>query len=300
MDNEEKQGRKCIITRDIAGKLNLDETYVFMCLLFKSDYRTGESHVLRKTLCKVTGIKDEDTITKYTSKFQELKYLDKSSVKGYNEEANRISTSITYMIDIPVTNWVRFDSKLLAEDIPNKLKAFLVLLKCLCLNNTNVTYYSKSKIAQLLNMDRGTVSKYIKMAIEHDKLVEGDKFFMITDENIMVDLPEQVIEETNKVYGIIRDYCIKQNVIPPPYDAKLASHLLQMRFNTPEDVLKRDMENNKYRSVEDYKYYSLVYNLPIHCKNLPKQINSLQYFIKAFLGKKKQVDKCYTTKTITL
>lgn len=138
-------------------------------------------------------------------------------------------------------------------------------------------------------MDRGTVSKYIKMAIEHDKLVEGDKFFLITDENIMVDLPEQVIEETNKVYGIIRDYCIKQKVIPPPYDAKLASHLLQMRFNTPEDVLKKNIENNNYRSVEDYKYYSLVYNLPVHCKNLPRQINSLQYFIKAFLGRKKEL-----------
>ena len=64
-----------------------------------------------------------------------------------------------------------------------------------------------------------------------------------------------------------------------------------MRFNTPEDVLKKNIENNNYRSVEDYKYYSLVYNLPIHCKNLPRQINSLQYFIKVFLGKKKEVNK---------
>lgn len=48
MTNEQKKSRKVFITRDIAGKLNLDETYVFMWLLYKSNCRTGESHVLRK------------------------------------------------------------------------------------------------------------------------------------------------------------------------------------------------------------------------------------------------------------
>ena len=48
MVNEEENRNYRIITRDIAGKLNLDEVYVFMCLLFKSDYETGESHVLRE------------------------------------------------------------------------------------------------------------------------------------------------------------------------------------------------------------------------------------------------------------
>ena len=85
-------------------------------------------------------------------------------------------------------NWVRFDASLLTEEIPNKLKAFLVFLKCLCLNNTNVTSYSKNKIAQLLNMDRGTVSKYMEMAIKEGKVLEISKVFFLAGVNILVDL----------------------------------------------------------------------------------------------------------------
>ena len=43
MANEEEKKDYRIITRDIAGKLNLNETYTFTWLLFKSDYRTAES-----------------------------------------------------------------------------------------------------------------------------------------------------------------------------------------------------------------------------------------------------------------
>ena len=287
MTNEQKESRKCIITRDIAGKLNLDETYVFMWLLYKSDCRTGESHVLRKTLCDVTGLKNEDTISKYTNKFKELELLDKYSIKGYNEEAGRISTSITYTINIPTMNWVRFDASLLTEEIPNKLKAFLVLLKCLCLNNTNVTSYSKNKIAQLLNMDRGTVSKYMEMAIKEGKVIEINKVFFITDTNIIMDLPHVKDSFTfldkiaREKYKIIHDYCVERNVVPPPYDYKLMEILYLYRYNHPEPDLEAAISNET-----EANYYSRKYNLSKLCANLPKQVYSLQYFLTSLINTK--------------
>ncbi len=287
MTNEQKKSRKCIITRDIAGKLNLDETYVFMWLLYKSNCRTGESHVLRKTLCNVTGLKNEDTISKYTNKFKELEFLDKYSIKGYNEEAGRISTSITYTISIPTMNWVRFDASLLTEEIPNKLKAFLVLLKCLCLNNTNVTSYSKNKIAQLLNMDRGTVSKYMEMAIKEGKVIEINKVFFITDTNIIMDLPHVKDSFTflggiaREKYKIIHDYCVERNVVPPPYDYKLMEILYLYRYNRPEPDLEAAISNET-----EANYYSLKYNLSKLCPNLPEQVHSLQYFLTSLINRK--------------
>ena len=117
--NEEVKKHYRITTRDIAGKLNIDETYVFMWLLFKSDFEIWESHVLRSTLCKVTGFKDEETITRYTNKFHELGFLtDKNSIKSYNKEKGRIQTYMTYKINAPTQNWVRFKYDLLEEDIP--------------------------------------------------------------------------------------------------------------------------------------------------------------------------------------
>lgn len=258
-----------------------------MWLLYKSNCRTGESHVLRKTLCNVTGLKNEDTISKYTNKFKELEFLDKYSIKGYNEEAGRISTSITYTISIPTMNWVRFDASLLTEEIPNKLKAFLVLLKCLCLNNTNVTSYSKNKIAQLLNMDRGTVSKYMEMAIKEGKVIEINKVFFITDTNIIMDLPHVKDSFTfldgiaREKYKIIHDYCVERNVVPPPYDDKLMEILCQYRYNRPEPDLEAAISNET-----EANYYSLKYNLSKLCPNLPEQVHSLQYFLTSLINRK--------------
>ena len=242
---------------------------------------------MRKTLCDVTGLKNEDTISKYTNKFKELELLDKYSIKGYNEEAGRISTSITYTINIPTMNWVRFDASLLTEEIPNKLKAFLVLLKCLCLNNTNVTSYSKNKIAQLLNMDRGTVSKYMEMAIKEGKVIEINKVFFITDTNIIMDLPHVKDSFTfldkiaREKYKIIHDYCVERNVVPPPYDYKLMEILCLYRYNHPEPDLEAAISNET-----EANYYSRKYNLSKLCANLPKQVYSLQYFLTSLINTK--------------
>ena len=98
MANEEEKKDYRIITRDIAGKLNLDETYTFTWLLFKSDYETGESHVLRETLREVTGIKDVDTISKYTAKFEALGFLRKEY--NYRSNEGQLTTPVTYHVDI--------------------------------------------------------------------------------------------------------------------------------------------------------------------------------------------------------
>lgn len=132
--------------------------------------KSGESHVLRETLREVTGIKDVDTISKYTAKFEDLGFLRKKY--NYRNNEGQLTTPVTYHVDIPKSNWVRFKKDLLLEDIPDELKAFLVLLKCLCINNTNIIYYNKTEISRRLNLSPKTVKKYIDLAIKYLKLVE--------------------------------------------------------------------------------------------------------------------------------
>lgn len=297
--NEEVKKHYRLITRDIIGRLNIDETYVFMWLLFKSDYNTWESHVLRSTLCKVTGFKDEETITRYTNKYHELGLLaDKNCLKSYNGEKGRIQTYMTYKVNTPTHNWVRFKYDLLEEDIPYSLKAFLVLLKCLCLNNTNVCFYSKAEIARQLNIDRGKVADYIKLGIEYNKIITDGKIHYITDSNIIIDLPNSFKNCLQEKYNIIKDYCISQNVIPPPFDKDLMRHIYMMRFSYAEEKLYDDMINKRYpNSKKDYQFYSLKANLQKHCPKLPQEISSLQYFIKAIFGKTKLPYKQATTYT---
>ena len=288
MSNEEENKNYRVITRDIAGKLNLDETHVFMWLLFKSDYKTGESHVLRETLCKVTGVKDVDTISKYTTKFEDLGFLHKEH--SYRNNEGQLTSPVTYHVNIPKSNWVRFKKDLLLEDIDNKLKAFLVLLKCLCINNTNITYYNKTEISEQLHLSTKTVKKYIDLAIEHGKLLEINNFFLITDNNIILDTPRPRLRILNGLarekYDIICNYCIKKNVIPPPYDDKLMEILCQYRYNRPEPDLEAAVSNGDEQAKKNYNYYSLKYNLPKLCPNLPDQIYSLQYFLASLINRK--------------
>ncbi|WP_294143149.1 hypothetical protein [uncultured Sanguibacteroides sp.] len=271
MANGEENKNYRIITRDIAGKLTLHETYVFTWLLFKSDYETGESHVQRETLREVTGIKDVDTISKYTAKFEDLGFLRKE----YNHRNNegQLTTPVTYHVNIPKSNWIRFKKGLLLEDIPNELKAFLVLLKCLCINNTNITYYTKTEISRRLNLSPKTVKKYIDLAIEHGKPVEVNNFFLITDSNIILDTPRTSnsfgLKTFDKLarekYDIIYNYCIEKNVVPPPYDYKLMEILCIHRYDQPETELEAAIKNGDKNAKKNYNYYSLKYNLPKLC-----------------------------------
>ena len=150
-----------------------------------------------------------------------------------------------------------------------------------------VPSYSKNKIAQLLNMDRGTVSKYMEMAIKEGKVIEINKVFFITDTNIIMDLPHVKDSFTfldgiaREKYKIIHDYCVERNVVPPPYDDKLMEILCQYRYNRPEPDLEAAISNET-----EANYYSLKYNLSKLCPNLPEQVHSLQYFLTSLINRK--------------
>lgn len=265
-----------IIPRNIAGRLTLEETYVYICLCFRSDFKSGESHVLRKTLCDLSLVKKEDTITAYTNRFQELglltKYHETTKVSG-------IKTHTRYHVKIPTADWIRVDESILTDGHSRELKAFLVLLKCLCMNNTNTTMYNKTEIAEKLKMDRKTVAKYLSQAIDCGSILENDRCYFISENYILFDLPDVKKEILKEKYQIIADYCKKQGVVPPPFDLKLMETLVLYRYCVSEEDLKSRNERN-------YKYFSLSYNLPRLCEKLPEQIHSLNYFLCSLVNTK--------------
>lgn len=141
-----------IIDRNIAGKLSANETYTLFCLLSKSDFKTGLSHVKQETLKDIIGIKKIDTLQSHLSKFYELNILRKKT-SGHIGGKGYFKTNI-YHYQIPTDNWVRINLDLIkSQNIPSKVKGFLILLKCLCINNTNLLNYNKSQISRLLNND---------------------------------------------------------------------------------------------------------------------------------------------------
>lgn len=191
------------ITSNIAGKLNLLETYLFYCLALCSDCNTMESYIKQDNLTNFYGIKKTDQIREWLHKFESLGLvnIEKFDVYGQYGKFNRCS----YQSD--TEHYVLITNKLYDEPISRELKGFLILLKCLCLNGTNTTLYSQNRLAEELNLSTGTISKYINEAINKGYVKKdkkgihllNDKMFIITSESTLAKLknlyPEIITDE---------------------------------------------------------------------------------------------------------
>lgn len=170
------------ITERIAGRLNLKEAYLFYCLALKSDFNTYQSHIKQESLAEFYGVKKTDDIRECLYKFQScgLIQINKTDEKGQYGKFNRCH----YQLD--TEHYVLITDRLYSENISSELKGFLILLKCKCLNGTNTSKFSQNKLAKELNLSTGSVSKYMKLAIDNDYINKDEKGIHLLREDIFL------------------------------------------------------------------------------------------------------------------
>ncbi|MEL5892478.1 helix-turn-helix domain-containing protein [Bacteroides sp. GD17] len=198
------------ITSNIAGKLNLLETYLFYCLALCSDCYTLESHTKQENLANFYGIKKTDQIREWLHKFESLGLIqiDKTDIYGQYGKFNRCS----YQLD--TEHYVLISNKLYDEPISRELKGFLILLKCKCLNGTNTTLYSQNKLAEELGLAKGTVSKYINEAEEKGYVKRDRKEIHLLREDIFLITSESQLAIIKNIYPeIITDEDLERGYI---------------------------------------------------------------------------------------
>ena len=198
------------ITSNIAGKLNLLETYLFYCLALCSDCYTLESHTKQENLANFYGIKKTDQIREWLHKFESLGLIqiDKTDIYGQYGKFNRCS----YQLD--TEHYVLISNKLYDEPISRELKVFLILLKCKCLNGTNTTLYSQNKLAEELGLAKGTVSKYINEAEEKGYVKRDRKEIHLLREDIFLITSESQLAIIKNIYPeIITDEDLERGYI---------------------------------------------------------------------------------------
>lgn len=257
-----------IIDRNIAGKLSANETYTLFCLLSKSDYTTGLSHIKQETLKDIIGIKKIDTLQSHLSKFYELNILRKKT-RGHIGDKGYFKTNI-YHYQIPTDNWVRINLDLIKnQNIPSKVKGFLILLKCLCVNNTNLLNYNKSQISRLLNIDIKTIRSYINLSLELKLIEETDSGFRILNKSILEDyktptVPKSYMDHHIDYYYLIYNFCIENNLPIPRFDDYLVMKLL---INYDNDFIIEKLEAN-IDKFKNRKYLTLEYLVKVFGINL--------------------------------
>lgn len=272
---------------NLGKQLTNKEAYIYLLLLFKSDYKTGESNVLLETLSEGTGY-SADTVSGYLHTAEKLGFLDitREYTKTGNEQPK---TKNFYKVHIPPKNFImvsksfidlHFDNLTLKEE--TDIKGFILLVKCICLNCCNQTFYSLRKMAAHLKISYSTIQKCMNRCIEM-KLIKPYKNGYI----IMLDcfdkgntnyFPKGTPPLYKDIYNTIDLFCQTKGIATPPYKRKFISMIAAKYPETERDL-------QKYNDIEVIKKYSLRFQLAQRLPNLEGDINSLNYFVKVLTNK---------------
>lgn len=198
------------ITENIAGKLDLLEAYLFYCLALCSDCYTMVSNIKQETLTGFYGIKKEDQIREWLHKFDNLNLvqINKQLIKGKYGSFDRCNYTLN------TEHYVLISNKLYNEPISRQLKGFLVLLKCKCLNGTNICKYTQSTLAKELNISESSISRYLKQAEDKGYIRRDNKGIHLKNKKMFIITSESTFAFIKNVYpNILTDEDIAERKI---------------------------------------------------------------------------------------
>lgn len=259
---------------DINIHLTNKEAATFLALMFCSDFNTGESHVIHKTLTDMTGF-PESTLKRYLNKLKGKGFIEtKSYYNGVTQtgDPRHLTDYITQMPDIHYIMVSRTLLDMQINELPLKhqsaIKGFLLMLKCVCLNFTDTTLYSYRKMEKHMNLSYSIIAGLMKQCIEYGLVRANKKGYTIKEGLFINGYPPMEIPESEQVvfketYTAIYEFCKSKRVICPPYDHRLVGRIATFG-NTPE-MLKALYEKR--------------------IDHLPDNISSLNYFVRIIDGK---------------
>lgn len=271
----------------LGKQLSNKEAHVYLLLLFKSDYNTGESNVLLETLSKEAGY-NADTVSGYLHKAKRLGYVD-ITPQYIKAENGQPKTKNFYKVHIPPKDFImvsrsfldlHFDNLTLKEE--TDIKGFILLVKCICLNNCNLTFYSLREMAKHLKISYATIQKNMKKCIKL-KLIEPHK----DGYRIMLDcfdkgntnyFPKGTPPLYKEIYTTIDLFCQTKGLETPPYKKELIGQIAVEYPYTEHDLKQAN-------DIELIKRYSVKFQLAQRLPNLNEPINSLNYFVKVLTNK---------------
>lgn len=150
---------KSIVTFQTSNSKPVD-VYVWATIKCCSDHQTNISHITEEKLALLTGL-DERTIRRVIKRLKEAGCLTVQT--AIKEDAVRgFIKRNSYQIKPVEKDFFLLNNGFFTRNYSAKMAGFLLLLKAICLNNTNTIQWSKSQIAQTLGLSRNTVSALLE------------------------------------------------------------------------------------------------------------------------------------------
>ena len=234
--------------------------YVWATIKYCSNYKTNISHVTEEKLSLLTGL-DERTIRRVIKRLKDASCLTVQTTVKEDADRGFIKRN-SYYIKPANKDYFFLDNSFFKRNYPAKIAGFLLLLKAICLNNTDTIQWSNSQIAKAIGLSRNTTTALIKECQQLGLIKPIEKGYELTAGCFI----NSAVRKTDAgIYKEICDFCKVKGVAAPKWDKRAMSVLL-----------------TKYNAIglSRTEPISLTCQLDKRCKNLPEKV-SLAYFIKA-------------------
>ena len=236
------------------------DVYVWAVIKCCSNHKTNISHVTEEKLSLLTGL-DERTIRRVIKRLKDAGYLTVQTTVKEDADRGFIKRN-SYYIKPEKSNYFFLDNSYFKRNYPAKIAGFLLLLKAICLNNTDTVQWSNSQIAKAIGLSRNTTTALLNECRRLGLIKAIEKGYELTAGCF---INSAVRKTAAGIYKEICEFCKSKSITPPIWDKRAMSVLL-----------------TKYNAVglPASEPITITYQLNKRCKTLPEKV-SLTYFIKA-------------------
>lgn len=275
-----------LVPIEASRRLKNGPLYTYLALLFKSDFQTHRSAVDEETLAEITGF-TERTVSNH------IKYMEKAGlVEVTRTQYKRTVRKNYYEIVHPEKDFIICSESLLDLEIAglpldeqSELKGLLLMVKCLCVNNCNFTYYSYEKMAANLGIGLTTVKKLMPQLIDRALVepLQGRTGYRITgpwfDKGNTYPFPKGTPERYRYIYTYIMLHCHKLGVECPEYSR---DHIAPIATQVWYDGEQRRLHTHEPELMERYDLPTV---LDDRLPSLKEPVGSLAYFTRVLVNK---------------
>ena len=236
------------------------DVYVWATIKCCSNHKTNISHVTEEKLSLLTGL-DERTIRRSIKRLKDAGWLTVQTIVKEDADRGFIKRN-SYYIKPVNKEYFFLDNSFFKKNYPAKIAGFLLLLKSVCLNNTDTVQWSNSQIAKAIGLSRNTTTALLNECRQLGLIKQIAKGYELTAGCF---INSAVRKTAAGIYKEICEFCKSKGATPPNWDKRAMSVLL-----------------TKYNSINlsASEPITITYQLNERCKTLPEKV-SLAYFIKA-------------------
>lgn len=233
---------------------------VWATIKYCSNHKTNISHITEEKLSLLTGL-DERTIRRSIKRLKDAGCLTVQTTVKEDADRGFIKRN-SYYIKPEKSNYFFLDNSFFKQHYPAKIAGFMLLLKAICLNNTDTIQWSNSQIAQSIGLSRNKTTALLNECLQLGLIKQIAKGYELTAGCFI----NSAIRKTDAgIYKEICDFCKSKGITPPNWDKRAMSVLL-----------------TKYNAIglSASEPITITWQLNKRCKTLPEKV-SLAYFIKA-------------------